>query len=125
MLSQPTENIMPRKKSTTTTKRKPRGGLAAQLQEQSPAQEQEKSTTKKTKAGAKTRAKLFESSVVRVVMAVGKAGGTLEQAKAGLAKHGITLADTTIRQNLRLGASGDEKWKGPELTKAQLEDFGL
>ena len=65
---------------------------------------------------------LFGNSVVRCVIAAGKAGATFEAVMAGLKEAGITAKESTVKQNLRLGANG--KLVGADLTKEQLATLG-
>jgi hypothetical protein len=117
---------------------KPRGGLAADAQALKTTKTRsvkpkgtkkakvKKGKTAKAKTGGATKGalgKLFENSVVRVVMAAGKAGATFENVQKALSKHNIKAADATIKRNLYLGKSGKEK--GAELTAAQLAEFGV
>lgn len=65
---------------------------------------------------------LFGHSVCAVMMAAGKAGATFEQATEVLKKHKLKAADSTVKQNLRIGKKRDTV---VELTKEQLQEFGV
>lgn len=64
---------------------------------------------------------LFGSSICRVAMTAGAAGVTYDQFVKLLKKKGLSLAESTILQNMRLGQNG--KAVGAVLTKEQLNEF--
>lgn len=129
-------------KNATSSKPAPRGGLAAVDKEikaeqkctdvehcPKPKHERKAKTPESVKAFMDTKShssgrlgQLFGSSVVRVVMTLAKKGATFDQIVAGLKKHKINPAASTIKQNMRLGVANVP---GAELTKEQLEEFGL